>query len=207
MNYNDLVTDITRYLQREDVVVTQEIPLFITLGVNRIYSDCPTINSQEVLTDSFTPGINTFRKPLDWKQTVHFQFVIPGIAPYAEFLRPVGYEFARLYWRNPDLRAIPKFYSELDENFLFISPTPDAAYNIIFTYLSSPILNANNPENFLTRRYYELILNASLISAERYLKNTEMVPQWQASYQTALDALKKDTVSHYTDRTVKRDVN
>jgi hypothetical protein len=213
MNYSSLGLQIQSYAYRNDQTFINAIPDIITQAVIRIYSEAKLIGFQKVVNNTMVIGQNTIPKPTDYKETVSLQITIEGDNPFTKFLYDRTYEFCIAYAPNPNLRGLPEFYSrdlivppmQVGPANIFIAPTPDIAYPYQLTYVSyPPAFDVNNPTNFLTDKYPNLLIYACMVEAIPYLKADERIPVWESLYNRALQAANTDTKGSYTDRLTDR---
>lgn len=212
MNYATLTAQIGQYANRSDITFTSQIPNFIEQAVARIYSEARSIGFQKIQNGNFVAGQALVNKALDWKETISFQYTIPGGTPSANYLLPRSYEFCTTYWPNVTAQDIPVFYADYNLPVLtvsapqfFVSPTPNGNYPFQVMYLSLPLFDMVNSTNFLTDRYPQLLLYACLLEAVPFLKNDERIPVYETLYNRALQDINRDSKERYTDRTSKRD--
>ena len=209
MNYSSLTSQILSYANRNEPAFVTIIPDIINQAMSLIYSEATTLGFQKIVSANLTAGNNNILKPSDFKAPINFQITIPGAAPFSTFLLERTYEFCVSYWPNPLLTSVPIFYST-DMNVpqinvapaqMYITPTPDQNYPYILTYLSfPPIFNEDNPVNFLTDKYPNLLLYACMMETIPYLKSDERIPVFESLYARALQSLNNDTKNRYTDR-------
>lgn len=209
MDYNSLTTQIQNYANRTDVFFISQIPDFINQAITRIYSEAKNIGFQTILsTETLTQGNRLVTKPtvapLQWKETISFQYTITGTSPFITYLLPRSYEFCTTYAPNVNIRSAPVFYADLSYTQFYIVPTPDIAYPYTLTYLGTPLFNTVNATNFLTERYPSLLLYACLLEMTPFLKDDERVPVFESLYNRALQNINKDTKKLYIDRISKR---
>jgi hypothetical protein len=88
-----------------------------------------------------------------------------------------------------------------------ISPTTDRIYNFTIVYLGIPLFNADNPVNFLTQRYPNLLLYSCLIEACLFLDDEEKRNKYQTMFEQELDTINRMNTGRSADRTVIRDNN
>jgi hypothetical protein len=70
-----------------------------------------------------------------------------------------------------------------------VSPTPNATYAITMAYIKQPstITTSNSTTTYLSNKYQDLLLYATLIEAYGYLKGpADMLQYYEKSYQRAL---------------------
>lgn len=217
MDYNTLTAQIQSYANRNEPAFVQAIPDIINQAMSRIYSEATTLGFQKTVQGSLVANSANVVKPDDYKSSINFQFTIPQtptVAAETRFLLERSYEFCILYAPFPVMRGLPLFYSadlnvpqlNVGRAQLYIAPTPEVNYQYEFTYLSfPPVFNAQNPVNFITDRYPNLLLYACMMEAIPYLKSDERIPVFESLYKRALEAVNNDTKSRYIDRYAKRD--
>lgn len=218
MDYNSLTNQIMSYANRNEPTFVNILPDIINQAMSRIYSEAKTIGFQKVLSGRMVVGSPNILKPYDYKESISLQMTIPQIPgvspPTTTFLLERTYEFCILYAPHPAARGTPVFYSTdlivpqvaVAPAQFFIAPTPDRAYDYQLTYLSfPPEFNANNPVNFITDRYPNLLLYACMMEAIPYLKSDERIPVFESLYSRALQSVNNDTKSRYIDRYSTRD--
>lgn len=205
MDYNSLTQQIIQYSKRTDQFFIDQVPNFINQAINRIYSEAKNIGFEKVVTAQLVQNQFLLDKPADWKETVSLT-ISPGSLSVLQ-LRTL--EFCQAYWPNPGTeRSIPLFYADYNNySSFYLAPTPDQNYFFTLIYLTLPLFNAQNPENFLTLRYPSLLLYASMLETIPFLKGDERVPVFESLYNRALQSINKDAEKLYTDRVAKRDVD
>ena len=108
--------------------------------------------------------------------------------------------FMAEYYSTPNTQStdIPKYYGNWDEEFWVVAPTPNTAFDITLAYNKDPIslTDTANPSaapastngTYLSNKYPDLILYASLVNAYGYLKGpTDMIQYYQAQYKEAIE--------------------
>jgi hypothetical protein len=99
--------------------------------------------------------------------------------------------------------SIPKYYGNWDEEYWVIAPTPDTAYEITMAYnkeptsLTSTTLPAAAPAatngTYLSNKYQDLLLYASLVNAYGYLKGPmDMLQYYDKAYTEALETYARE---------------
>jgi hypothetical protein len=200
MNYTTLTEQIKSYANRKDAAFNAQIPNFIEQGINRIYSEAKNIGFEVTTTGDIAMNNTTIAKPANWRETISLEIHTED-QTFSKFLFNRSYEFCKSYWPNQTLTAEPTFYSDYnDYNQFFFSPTADKDYKYRLIYLGSPLFNAQNGENFLTRRYPRLLFYACMLEAMPFLKDDERLGQFEQLYASSLDDINKDSTARYVDR-------
>jgi hypothetical protein len=99
--------------------------------------------------------------------------------------------------------SIPKYYGNWDEEYWVIAPTPDTAYEITMAYNKEPtsLTNTTQPTaspaatngTYLSNKYQDLLLYASLVNAYGYLKGPmDMLQYYDKAYTEALETYARE---------------
>ena len=194
--------------------------LYFIFHHKRIWREAKDIGFEKVTQGGkFTTGSAILAKPADLNKTISLIYGSTESAfanTVTLYLRT--YEFCRSYWPNANNSSgdnPPLFYADHQRDLnsdtgtaydgFFISPTPDKDYAYQLVYLRNPnLITVDNNENFLTRRYPDLLFYACFLEALSYLKNDERT-RYLNHY--IIEHCKVLTMSkeRYTDRTSKRD--
>jgi len=88
--------------------------------------------------------------------------------------------------------SIPKYYANWDEEYWVIAPTPDTAYVITLAYNKEPTSLTDSSISasgtYLSNKYQDLLLYASLVNAYGYLKGPmDMLQHYDKLYKEALE--------------------
>lgn len=223
MTYEGLANDLTLYMLRTDQPFIAKLPDLIQQGIIRIYNNAKDLGF-EIVTDinNIVAGTTVIAKPGNWKETISIQMINPDTTDII-LLQPRSFEFCKSYWpyySNANKQAIPKYYSDLPVNQnnnnlrnsygamqWLITPTTDRTYNFVIIYLGIPLFNADNPVNFLTQRYPNLLLYSCLIEASLFLDDEEKRNKYQTMFDQELDTINRMNTGRSADRTVIRDNN
>lgn len=177
ITYNSLLTTVSDYLERDDIVA--RIPTFIMLAEKKCSRILKAQLAQLAVTDTLTINNPVVVKPQRWVETISFTIETPtGIVVLKERSRET---IQTMYPVLTDT-ATPKYYAEWQENYYYIGPTPDVAYNFeLMMYQQPPSLGDDQQTNYLTENAPDLLLYSTLLEAEGYLKNDERLPVWKAA--------------------------
>ena len=94
LTYQTLYDTILSYLERDDLDVKDNIPVFIMLGQRRISKDSKTLGLEVYMTGNFTPGNGVLIKPARWRSTITFNVGSngPGSVSYTHLTLPTNRE-------------------------------------------------------------------------------------------------------------------
>lgn len=193
--YTRLVAETLSYLERNDEETAAQVPNFIMLAIRRISKECKTLGLKDFIYGSLTPGVWIYQKPGNWRNTstVTGLNIKPPNSPnnptfgHKFPIKTVSFSYCELY--APDVTALaqPLYYSDYDYYHWYVAPTPDYAYPIQIGFYQNDLqIDQQQQTNFLIQQAPELMLYATLLEAQSYIKNKEMIPIWKATYDEAM---------------------
>lgn len=203
MTYDSLLQDVRRYLERgftaeSDQIVYEQLPRLITLGERRIARELKIQGFIRAVQTPLQVGVAVYLKPDRWRDTV--SMTVDGVPIFAR-----SYEYCRNYWPNEAQVGEPQFYADYDFQHWLITPTPATAKTLEVLYYEQPrFLGEDFQTNWLTEYAPDLLLYATLLEANPFLKNDERVQLWQAMYDRAAQALSGEDLKRIMDRSANR---
>lgn len=201
LTYSSLVSDVQLYAERNDVPFTNQIPRFIMLAENRIASEIHGLGYLRAVTFDLTDGDSTYEKPARWRETVSLSLTS---GTQRRNMYPRQYSYLRSYWPDASLKDEPMFYSDYDYEHWLIVPTPNATYTAEVMYHERPLpLSDENQTNWTTQYAPQLLLYATLLEAQPFLKRAERIQEFQALFDRAAEALQKENGIRQTDRSMR----
>ena len=195
----NLETDIKGYTEvNSNVFTTAVLNRFITNAEARIYRSVDADLERHYATSSLVVGNRYVTIPDDLRTIRYVQLTdAAGNQTYLDQRDP---SFMAEYYPTPNSQStdIPKYYGNWDEEFWVVAPTPNTAFTITLAYNKDPIsltnttLPAGEPAStngtYLSNKYPDLILYASLVNAYGYLKGpTDMIQYYQGQYKEAIE--------------------
>ena len=196
LTYDNLVTTIEQYLERDDAAVVSQIPVFITLAEFEIAQQIKTLGQIEVAQGVMSIGNPIIQKPARWRKTVSMS-VTSGGAKTPVFLRK--YEYLTNYSAE-SANGLPLYYADYDYDNWFVSPSPDQAYAFeVLIYQRLQPLSSTNQTNWITNNAPNAMLFGALLQAVIYLKD-DARQIFQQKYDMAMQALKAEDVTRVGDR-------
>lgn len=202
MTYDSLVSDIQVYAERSDTPFIDQIPRFIALAENRLASEVRGLGFIRVTGFNLAGGDPVMEKPIRWRETISISLTDAGSMFH---LYPRSYEYCRTYWPDPSSTSIPEFYADYDYEHSLIVPTPNKVYQGEIRYHERPEpLSSTNQTNWITRYAPQLLLYASLLEAQPFLKLPERIAEFQSLYDRALQALRAEDSKRISDLSANR---
>lgn len=215
LTYEQLVTQIKSYAQKDDQPFVTMIPYFINMGMERIYREGKEIGLEKVMTGNFKEKVTQVDKPVDWNQTVSFFYGTDKNAlTNITFLFERPYEFCTAYLANGTTpMGPPLFYADQPDSTnpykqFFIVPPPNQDYYYQLVYLQqAPWESPGNGTSltiqaaWLFNRAPSLLFYASYLEALAFMANPEQLGVFEKLYARALDDLNRQSQQRLVDRT------
>lgn len=183
LTYNNLVTTVGDYLERDDLQAS--IPTFIMLAETKVARILKAQLATITVTSNLLEHNRLVTKPERWIEILSFSIQTDtGMV----VLKKRSRETIQTMYPVLTDYAAPIYYSEWEQNYLYVGPTPDQSYPFEILMYEQPIfLDENNQTNYLTEIAPDLLLYSTLLEAEGYLKNDERLGVWKAARDEILD--------------------
>jgi len=218
LSYQSLKNDLILYMLRSDQPFLDKRDDLIQQGIIRIYNNAKDLGFEiraNIVNNAV--GSSTLLKPSNWRETVSI-LMFDNATQTTSYLLPRSREFCLTYWNNQQgINGRPKYYSDSVLNlnnadlqntygqfYWTVVPNLDQAYTFDIQYLGIPLFNANNPVNFLTQRYPNLLLYSCLIEACLFLDDEEKRNKYQSMFDQELETINRMNTDRSADRTVIR---
>lgn len=193
MTYDNLVSDVQNYMERNDAQFVAQIPSLIGLAESAIAAELKTYLQLTVVETTLAQNQVIVAKPARWRKTVSLKANGKPI-----LMRSQDYV---AQYQSESTPAIPLYYAEYDYNNWAIAPSPAAATPVEIIYYSEiQPLDTTNQQNLFTREAPQAMLFGTLLQAQGYLKALDKLPVWKSYYTDALAALKKEDNARRVDR-------
>lgn len=191
LTYSSLINDIVTYAERSDQPFLNQIPRFIMLAEQRIAAEARGLGFLRVVTGTLQPGQATLQKPARWRESASF------LLRESSDWRPIyqrGYLYCRQYAPDQTATDKPAYYADYDFEHFLIAPAPAVATDFELAYYELPEqLSEANQANWTTRYAPHLLLYATLLEAQPFLKLSQRIAEFQALYAQALEGVKLDS--------------
>jgi hypothetical protein len=203
MTYTSLVDDIQNYAEREDQPFVDQIPRFIMNAENRLAREIRGLGSMAFVTSNLSQGNPTLVKPARWRETVSLTITLTDSTK--KTLWPRSLQYCRSFWPNSALTDEPDYYADYDYEHFYFAATPDDDYAFELVYYERPEpLSAQNETSWFTQYAPDLILYASLLEAQPFLKLDGRMQTFQALYDRAVQSLGNESMRRTSDITQVR---
>ena len=190
--FQNLKTDIREYTEVDDTVLTDAIlTTFAKNAENRIYRESDSDDNRFYATSTLSSGNRFVTIPSDLRIIRYVQLKDTTVTPNVQvFLEKKDTSYMAEFYNKPSTaQGLPKYYANWDANFWIVAPTPNAAFEITLAYIKQPssITVSNTTTTYLSNKYQDLLLYATLAEAYGYLKGpADMLQYYEGSYKRAL---------------------
>jgi hypothetical protein len=200
--YTQLIQDVQLYAEREDTPFVTQIPRLISLAENRLASEIRNLGHLRAVTFDLVSGNGVYEKPVRWRQTNSLSILVDG---ERKFIQQRSYEYCRVYLGDSAVFDVPEYYADYDYEHFIIVKYPDDVYQAELTYYERPDpLSESNQTNWTTQYAPQLLLYATLLEAQPFLKLSDRLAEFQAMYDRAAGALQKEGTMRMTDNSAIR---
>ena len=198
----NLQDDIKSYTEVDSTVFTADVlNRFIQNAEERIYRSFDADMERHYATSTTIIGNRYVTIPSDLRVIRYVQLKdSSGNQVYLEQRDP---SYIATYYDTPGTASstLPKYYANWDENYWVIAPTPNAAYEITLAYNKNPVsltdATKSSTGTYLSNKYQDLLLYASLVNAYAYLKGPQdMLQYYGAAYKEALETYATEQIGH-----------
>lgn len=202
LTYSSLISDVQLYAERSDQPFVSQIPRFVMLAENRLASEIRGLGFLRSVNFSTEVGSSVYEKPSRWRETASLSILVNSERKY---LLNREYQYCRSYWPDSSIQDEPEYYSDYDYEHYLIVPTPDSEYTCELMYFERPTpLSEDNETNWTTRYAPQLLLYATLLEAQPFLKQSERMKEFQELYERAKNSLINEQTSKMSDNSSRR---
>ncbi len=189
---DNLRADIRNHTEVSSTVLTDSIlDGLIVNAENKIYRSADNDDNRFYDTSNLVIGNRYVTIPSDLRTIRYIQ--LKDSSDKQVYLEQRDPSFIATYYDTPSTSSstLPKYYANWDANYWVVAPTPNAAYEITMAYIKQPesltTISPSSAGTYLSNKYQDLLLYASLINTYGYLKGpADMVQYYQQQFNDAL---------------------
>jgi len=189
----NLQDDIRNYTEVDSNVLSDTIlTTIIKNAENKIYREVDSDDNRFYATSNLQAGNRYVTIPSDLRFIRYAQ--LTDSSGNQVFLEKRDTSFMAEYYNTPGTQSgLPKYYGNWDANFWVVAPTPDDTYLITLAYTKQPASITATPGStegtYVSNKYQDLLLYASLVEAYGYLKGpADMLQYYSQAYQQAIQS-------------------
>ena len=194
--YTELVSQIRDYTEvSSDVFTDSIINDFIEHTENKILRDLdlPVFRSYQYATFTASNGFLTLPGGTSITPTefsiIRSVMIYPAAGSVDRtYLEQRDVTYMNEYWPDRSTTGTPKYYSQWDQNTIYVVPTPSAAFYVEVGLTKLPTrLSSSNTNTWLSDNAPALLLYGCLVEAFKFLKGpADMLQVYTQSYEMAL---------------------
>ena len=189
--YSNLKTDIRNYTEVDSNVLSDSVLTTIVKNAeNRIYRDTDSDDDRFYATSNLQAGNRYVTIPSDLRFIRYAQ--LTDSSGNQVYLEQRDTSFMAEYYDTPGTQSgLPKYYANWDANYWVVAPTPDSTYLITLAYNKQPdsITTSDSATTYVSNKYQDLLLYASLVETYGYLKGpADMLQYYEGSFNRALQS-------------------
>ena len=189
----NLQDDIRNYTEVDDGVLTTGIlNTMIKNSENKIYREADSDDNRFYATSNLAAGSRYVTIPSDLRFIRYVQ--LTDAAGDQTFLEKKDTSYMATFYDTPGTASgIPKYYANWDANYWVVAPTPNSTNLITLAYTKQPDSITASPGStqgtYISNKYQDLLLYASLVEAYGYLKGpVDMLQYYAQAYQKAMQS-------------------
>jgi hypothetical protein len=189
----NLQDDIRNYTEVDSSVLSNSVlNTIIKNAENTIYREADSDDNRFYATSNLQAGNRYVTIPSDLRFIRYAQ--LTDASGNQVFLEKKDTSYMAAYYDTPGTQSgFPKYYANWDANYWVVAPTPDSTYLITLAYTKQPDSITASPGStqgtYLSNKYQDLLLYASLVEAYGYLKGpADMLQYYMQSYQRAIQS-------------------
>ena len=186
--YSNILSALQAWLvDRTDLV--DDCPNFIRMAEMRIYRELRIAAMETAFSGTFATDAVTLSVPSDY---IEFDFAyVSSSTPIVELSRQSPKYIYKMFPFTAE-KGTPYYFARVGSNFIF-GPNPNTTHTVQGVYFAKlAALSLTNQTNWFTSNAPDLILNAALVEALRYLRDdVNLVTVAEAKYNSIKAAIIK----------------
>ena len=192
MTYTSLKTDIQTWAENTGTDFTNQLDTFIDNTQTKLSRDIDPVGFNENVNSTMVQGDRFVNLPTAVEPML-FNYVEIIVSSNAKYLEMKTLEFIKEYWPNNSLQGEPKYFTNFDDNKIYVAPTPDQNYDIKIGYQGkiNPLSNTNTT-NWYTENASDALLYGSLSEANLFTKNMEDYNIYKQKYVESVTAINNE---------------
>ena len=194
---SNLQTDIRNYTEVGSTVLSDTILERIIKNAEHTIFRAVEVDDERFYSTSNCIIANRYVSiPADCRVIRYVQLLNDNVSPNVQvFLEQRDTSFMAEYYDTPSTAStsLPKYWANWNETCWVIAPTPDTAYEITMAFNKEPVsltdATKSTSGTYISNKYPDLLLYASLVNTYGYLKGPQdMLQYYKAAYKEALES-------------------
>jgi hypothetical protein len=194
--YTSLVAALQTYAEDDDPDFVAAIPDMIGKAELRVLRDLDLELFEQWLQVTVSASNRNVTKPADVIEVNELFIRDPATLKWIDCPRR-SFEYCIMYAPTESVTAVPAFYSEFDEDDIYVVPTPDQSYSGGNARIRATIrptgLASGNQNTWLGDNMGDILFAAAMIEVYDYLKHRDAMEKAAQKYQSLIPGLMKET--------------
>ena len=192
MTYNSLKTDIQTWAENTGTDFTNQLDTFIDNTQTKLSRDIDPVGFNENVNSTMVQGDRFVNLPTAVEPML-FNYVEIVVSSNTKYLEMKTLEFIKEYWPDNSLQGEPKYFTNFDDNRIYVAPTPDQNYDIKIGYQGKiNRLSNTNTTNWYTENASDALLYGTLSEANLFTKNMEDYNIYKQKYVESVTAINNE---------------
>ena len=192
MTYTSLKTDIQTWAENTGTDFTNQLDTLIDNTQTKLSRDIDPVGFNENVNSTMVQGDRFVNLPTAVEPML-FNYVEIVVSSNTKYLEMKTLEFIKEYWPDNSLQGEPKYFTNFDDNRIYVAPTPDQNYDIKIGYQGkiNPLSNTNTT-NWYTENASDALLYGTLSEANLFTKNMEDYNIYKQKYVESVTAINNE---------------
>ncbi len=190
--YTTLTEAIKSYAEDTDEDFVANIDDFIAKAETRILRDLDLETFEAWSLVTVSSGNRQVVKPTNTIEVNSLWIRNPAVKSWIELPRR-SFEYLTMFAPVEAAVGVPQYYSEFDEDDIYVVPTPDQSYSGGNARVRATIrptgLSSSNAESWLSNNVADLLFHACMIEAHNFEKNPAKIEEAAGMYQSLIQQI------------------
>ena len=192
MTYSSLQNDIQVWAENTGTDFTNQIETFIDNTQTKLSRDIDPVGFNENVSSTMVQGDRFVNLP-SAVEPMLFNYVEITVSSNTKYLEMKTLEFIKEYWPDNSIQGEPRYFTNFDDDRIYVAPTPDQNYTIKIGYQGkiNPLSNTNTT-NWYTANASDALLYGCLSEANLFTKNMEDYNIYKQKYVESVTAINNE---------------
>ena len=188
MTYSSLQNDIKVWAENTGTDFTNQIETFIDNTQTKLSRDIDPVGFNENVSSTMVQGDRFVNLP-SAVEPMLFNYVEITVSSNTKYLEMKTLEFIKEYWPDNSIQGEPRYFTNFDDDRIYVAPTPDQNYTIKIGYQGkiNPLSNTNTTANASDALLYGCLSEANL-----FTKNMEDYNIYKQKYVESVTAINNE---------------
>lgn len=197
--YDTLSSAIVNYIENDGEEFQNMVPNIIENSVRTIAREVDIVGLKAITTIAGTSGSPLVPLPSECLVIHTIARISSGVKK--ELLNRRSYDFITTYWPESTSVGTPIYYDRIDDNNIYVGPTPseDSSFEVRYTTVSIP--TSISQDSYLLTNYPDLVLYRCMVEANLIIKDMSDVQVWSSLYDRTREGVENEARRNRRDDT------